>query len=183
MFNDSTNVSPFANIKNPFADRTTASTVKGYNRFSGATTVQYKDSRPHVEIKRVIGHGAFGKWQIISDSPPPPARVLGYVFEAVDKVRGVRVALKRTMKVGNVVSREYEVLSLLQGAPNVVQLVDFFYSIDQRQRVIQNTVMEFCECSLEQKLREHMESSDCIPLSHIKHYTRQLFAGLSQMHE
>ena len=46
------------------------------------------------------------------------------------------MALKRTMKVGNVVSREYEVLSLLIGAPNVVQLVDFFYTLDQRQRVI-----------------------------------------------
>jgi hypothetical protein len=34
------------------------------------------------------------------------------------------------MKAGNVVSREYEVLSLLKGAPNVVQLLDFFYSID-----------------------------------------------------
>lgn len=60
----------------------------------------------------------------------------GYVFEAVDKTRGCKVALKRTMKVGNVVSREYEVLSLLIGAPNVVQLLDFFYTLDQRQRVI-----------------------------------------------
>jgi len=59
------------------------------------------------------------------------------------------VALKRTQKAGNVVSREYEVLSLLRGAPNVVQLVDFFYSVDQKQRVIQNTVLEFCDCSLE----------------------------------
>jgi serine/threonine protein kinase len=38
--------------------------------------------------------------------------------------------------------------------------------------------MEFCECSLEEKLREHMEGPDCIPMAHVKHYTRQLFAGL-----
>jgi serine/threonine protein kinase len=57
-------------------------------------------------------------------------RDLGYVFEAIDKNTGTTVALKRTMKAGNVVSREYEVLSLLKGAPNVVQLLDFFYSID-----------------------------------------------------
>lgn len=57
---------------------------------------------------------------------------IGYVFEAEDKNTGTRVALKRTMKVGNVVSREYEILSLMKGCPNVVQLLDFFYSIDQK---------------------------------------------------
>ena len=58
VFNDSTNVSPFTNIKNPFCDRT-ASTVKGFNRPSD--TVQYQDRRPRLEIQKVIGHGAFGK--------------------------------------------------------------------------------------------------------------------------
>ena len=54
----------------------------------------------------------------------------GYVFEAVDLNKDIKVALKRTQKAGNIVSREYEVLSLLKGAPNVVQLIDFFYTID-----------------------------------------------------
>ena len=47
-----------------------------------------------------------------------------------------KVALKRTQKAGNIVSREYEVLKLLEGAPNVVQLLDFFYSVDEKQRII-----------------------------------------------
>ena len=55
---------------------------------------------------------------------------LGYVFEAIDLNRDIKVALKRTQKAGNIVSREYEVLSLMKGAPNVVQLLDFFYSVD-----------------------------------------------------
>ena len=55
---------------------------------------------------------------------------LGYVFEALDLNRDCKVALKRTQKAGNIVSREYEVLSLLKGAPNVVQLLDFFYTVD-----------------------------------------------------
>ena len=42
----------------------------------------------------------------------------------------MKVAIKRTVKAGNIVSREYEVLTLLKGTPNVVQLVDFFYSMD-----------------------------------------------------
>jgi len=81
---------------------------------------------------RVIGNGAFG-----------------YVFEAYDENRNMKVAVKRTQKAGNIVSREFEVMSLLKGAQNVVQLVEFFYSLDEKERLIQNIVMEFCEGSLE----------------------------------
>ena len=45
---------------------------------------------------------------------------LGYVFKAFDRNRGVNVALKRSMKVGNIMSREYEMLSLLKNCPNIV---------------------------------------------------------------
>ena len=83
------------------------------------------------------------------------------------------------MKVGNVISREYEILSLMRGCPNVVQILDFFYSVDQKQRIIQNTVMEFCECSLEDKLKEHSNGMD---VQTIRHYISQLFSGLDQMH-
>ena len=61
----------------------------------------------------------------------------------------MKVAVKRTQKAGNIVSREFEVMSLLKGAQNVVQLVEFFYSLDEKERLIQNIVMEFCEGSLE----------------------------------
>ena len=44
----------------------------------------------------------------------------GFVFEAYDQNRQVKVAVKRTQKAGNTVSREYEVMSMLDGAPNVV---------------------------------------------------------------
>ena len=44
-------------------------------------------------------------------------------------------------------------MTLLRGSPNVIQLVDFFYSLDQKQRLIQNIVMEYCESSLEDQLR------------------------------
>lgn len=54
-----------------------------------------QQSHPNLQITRVIGHGAFG-----------------YVFEAYCKQRQTKVALKRSMKVGNIVSREHEVMSL-----------------------------------------------------------------------
>lgn len=70
------------------------------------------------------------------------------------------------------VSREYEVMTLLRGAPNIIQLVDFFYSLDQKQRLIQNIVMEFCEGSLEDQLRQADKTRTPLPMAHIKHFLR-----------
>lgn len=124
---------------------------------------------------RVIGHGAFGKHQ----SKFSLTRFnLGYVFEAFDKNLQCKVALKRTQKAGNIVSREYEVLSLLSECPNVVNLLDFFYSVDKKHRIIQNTVMEFCQCSLEDRIKMASDSRKSMPFVEIKHFSRQLFRGL-----
>ena len=60
----------------------------------------------------------------------------GFVFKAVESATGIPVAIKRSQKVGNKVSREFEVLSELRGKPNVIQLVDFFYSLDTKERLI-----------------------------------------------
>ena len=107
---------------------------------------------------------------------------IGFVFEAIDKNRGNKVAIKRTLKVGNVISREYVVMSMLEGAPNIVQIVDFFYTIDSMQRLIQNIVMEYCENSLEDQLRHAEKTRQPVPMSHIKHFGQQIFNGLSHMH-
>jgi len=58
---------------------------------------------PSLTPLKVLGNGAFG-----------------YVFEAYDNKRQCKVALKRTQKAGNIISREYEILQILRGVPNVV---------------------------------------------------------------
>ena len=93
------------------------------------------------------------------------------------------MALKRTQKAGNVVSREYEVLSMLRGCPNVIQMVNFFYSMSAQNKLIQNTVMEFCDCSLEDKLRFAEKNKKPMAIDEIKSFGRQIFSGLRQMHE
>ena len=85
---------------------------------------------------RVIGNGAFG-----------------FVFEAEDQ-NDRKVAVKRTQKAGNIISREFEILDMLKGKKNVVQMLDFFYSVDEKNRVIQNTVLEFCDESLEHVIQK-----------------------------
>lgn len=96
-----------------------------------------RHSPPKLVPKRVIGNGAFG-----------------FVFEALDQKTGDRVAVKRTQKAGNIISREYEILEKLRGKPNIVQMLDFFYSVDDANRVIQNTVLEFCDRSLEHLIKD-----------------------------
>jgi glycogen synthase kinase 3 beta len=69
---------------------------------------------------------------LVSETHTPNLTTLGYVFEAYDNNRNCKVAVKRTQKSGNIVSREYEILNLLQGQENIVQMLDFFYSRDRK---------------------------------------------------
>ena len=65
---------------------------------------------PNYEIIKVIGSGSFG-----------------YVFEAFDHANNRKVALKRIEKVGNQLSREYEILFDIKDCDYVVKiLVSFF---------------------------------------------------------
>ena len=97
---------------------------------------------------------------------------IGYVFEAFDNNRQCKVALKRTQKAGNIISREYEILDMLRGKENVVQLLDFFYTIDDKQRIIQNTVLEFCDMSLEDVLKELDSRRTFLPMHDVKRYIK-----------
>ena len=81
--------------------------------------MQKREQAPHYKDFKLIGNGAFG-----------------YVFKAIDSSTDKPVAIKRSQKVGSKVSREFEVLAALKEKPNVVQLVDFFYSLDSRERLI-----------------------------------------------
>ena len=71
---------------------------------------------------------------------------------------------------------------MLRGKQNVVQLLDFFYSIDDRQRIIQNTVLEFCDESLEDVLKRLELKKEFLPMPTVKKYVREVFQGLKSMH-
>ena len=71
------------------------------------------------------------------------------VFEAIDKVTNQRVAIKRTAKAGDYVSREYEVLEIVKDCSNCVQVLDIFYTKNKSGRLTQNLIFEYCDNSLE----------------------------------
>jgi glycogen synthase kinase 3 beta len=57
----------------------------------------------------------------------------GYVFKAIDLNTNTEVAIKRSQKVGNLVSREFEILQEVNGCDQCVRLLDIFYTVaDQR---------------------------------------------------
>jgi len=64
---------------------------------------------------------------------------------------------------------------MLRGKENVVQMLDFFYSIDDKQRIIQNTVLEFCDMSLEDLLKELDSKKDYCPMMTAKKYAKEIF--------
>ena len=97
---------------------------------------------------------------------------IGYVFEAIDPHTGESVAIKRTSKSGEYVSREFEVLDRLRGCENVVQLLNIYYSKNDEQKVVQNLVFEFCHQNLEEVIQNAKEARRLIPMDDIKNYMR-----------
>ena len=80
-------------------------------------------------------------------------------------------------------SREYEVLMRLKGKPHIIQLLDFFYTIDHKQRTIQNSVLEFCEGNLEDILKECDEKQEYLELDIVKRIIKESLDGLAHMHK
>ena len=72
------------------------------------------------------------------------------MFEAYDKNHNQTVAVKRTTKAGEYVSREFEVLDRLRGCTNVIQLLDIYYSKNDEGKTAQNLIFEFCRTNLEE---------------------------------
>lgn len=109
--------------------------------------------------------------------------IKGYVFKAHDCATNQPVAIKRSQKVGNKVSREYEVLTALKGKPNVIQLLNFFYSLDSKNRLIQNSVFEFCDKNLEDVLKELDDRKCYLAVGEIKRFIKEILNGLAHMHQ
>jgi len=122
---------------------------------------------PDLEIEGLLGSGSFG-----------------YVFEAYDKNRDTKVALKRTTKAGDFVSREYEILELLKGCPNCIQILDIFYTKNEDDdKLAQNLVFEFWSDNLESMITENKTAKKAFTIEKVRHYSKQILNGLKNMHE
>jgi glycogen synthase kinase 3 beta len=87
------------------------------------------------------------------------------------------VAVKRTQKAGEYVSREYEVLNRLRDCKNVVKMLDIYYSRSDDGKTAQNLVFEFCNKNLEEIIQDTKKKmqegkNDRIPIEDIKSYMK-----------
>jgi hypothetical protein len=78
------------------------------------------------------------------------------------------VALKRIEKVGNQLSREYEILFMIKDCDNVVHIEDFFYSKNDQGKLIQNIVFEFVDDNLESVIERTLKAKQTLPERSIK---------------
>ena len=130
-----------------------------------------KPPKPKLRIIKELGRGCFG-----------------VVFQALLEHEPVLdVAWKRMHKNSRKQSREFEMLEMLKGELHCVQLIDFFYSFTradpERQRVIQNFILELCDDNLESLLS--MKNKHIFDLTYLdcKKIVFQILLGLKSLHD
>ena len=92
------------------------------------------------------------------------------------------MAIKRTTKAGEYVSREFEVLEKLRNCKNCIQMLDIYYSKTDDGKRIQNIVFEYCSQDLEEVIKKAKEENKPIPIAEIKDYMRQILTGMAYVH-
>ena len=118
--------------------------------------------------------------QIIPDYEPIKligSGTFGYVIEAYDINKDIRVAIKRSLK-STKLSREYQILSILQGSDFIIKLIDIFYSIDTDGNIIQNLVFEFINTNLQEYIKEYFNKKKNIEIEKIKKISKQILLGI-----
>lgn len=105
------------------------------------------------------------------------------------------MAVKRTQKAGEYVSREYEVLNKLRDCKHVVKMLEIYYSTSCDGKTAQNLVFEFCHKNLEEviqdtkkraqenQLKGNKNEDGKIPIADIKSYIKQILTGMSFVHK
>lgn len=104
------------------------------------------------------------------------------MFEAYDRKHQQTVAVKRTTKAGEYVSREFEVLDKLRDCRNVIKLLDIYYSKNEEGKTAQNLIFEFCKTNLEELIQQAKSKEEHIPFDHVRTYMRQIFEGMRYVH-
>ena len=118
---------------------------------------------PRYTLEKLIGSGSFG-----------------YVYKAIDTSSSQTVAIKRTTKRGTIISREYKILKEIKEHPNIVQLLDIFYTYSEKS-IIQNLVFEYLPMNLSKFIRERY-SENGLSYKDISEIFKQILRALDFLH-
>ena len=125
----------------------------------------FVNDTPDLEFLERIGSGSFG-----------------YVFKVEDRRRGTIVAIKRSIKTSQLISREYKMLQKVRGSPYCVGLLDIFYTVNVNRKYIQNLVFEYIPGNLGKKIRRYHQENRQFSDPEIKCIMGQLLDGVSFIH-
>ena len=121
------------------------------------------ESKLEYKLEKELGSGTFG-----------------YVFLAHDQ-NGKKYAIKRLRKNSKNLSREIEILQSLKNSIHTVQLVECFYSENNKNSIIQNMVFEYFPNDMYNIIKKYKIKNQKIPIEKIKLFTYQLFKGLQEL--
>lgn len=132
--------------------------------------IEKRNEKPNYKIINLIGRGTFGK-----------------VYLAVDLSTQEAVAIKRSPKWTNKVSREVDVLKKMKHSNNVVKLKSIFYTTTNKGYRIQNCVFKYMDQSLGKYIRykkHERKENKCVRIApHIlKKIIFQICTGLKNFH-
>ena len=106
----------------------------------------------------------------------------GVVYLAEDNETHKKVAIKRLLKMGLMVSREIEILKKLSNATQCINMLDCFYTTDPKTRMIQNMVFDYFPTNLETAILNQREKKTRLRGDVIANYAFQIVKGLSEIH-
>lgn len=118
---------------------------------------------PRYSAERVIGSGSFG-----------------VVYKAIQIQTRQTVAIKKVREDRRYKNRELQIMKVVKH-PNIVDLVDCFYSKIQRD-IYLNLVMEYIPETLYVTIRNHAKAGQCIPYDLTKIYSYQICRALAYCH-
>lgn len=106
----------------------------------------------------------------------------GTVFKAFNLETLKTVAIKRTLKSGALVSREFSILTEVSQCENCIRLLEIFYTITDSGSCIQHLVFEYYPENLSRYLRYRFKSLNPLSYKEIIVIFRQILLGLRYIH-
>ena len=123
------------------------------------------NKEPKYKFQSLIGNGSFG-----------------CVFKALDLNRNIEVAIKRSLKVGSLISREFKILKEISTHCNCVHLLDIFYTVDPSHRFVQHLVFEYLPDSLDKFLSKRRKANRPVEPVLIRDIMKQILTALDFLH-
>lgn len=121
--------------------------------------------KPNLDFEGIAGSGSFGT-----------------VFKAYDRNLRKFVAVKRSIKLGQTISREYTILKEVAESPQCITLLDIFYTVNDTNDFIQHLIFDFIPDNLSRVLRSRYKEKNNFSLTEIRKIMLQILRGLEFLH-